>query len=129
MRAGLVTLVLVMACSSTPAERAVAMGESFQLRTGEVAIVAGAKLKFMAVEGDSRCPEGVQCVWEGSALLRFAVGEEGREVTLETSHRVAAMSASAQIVFEALEPAATQGKEIAPGEYRVRLRVEPLAAS
>lgn len=56
--------------------------------------VAKAKLllEFVTVLEDSRCPEGVQCVWEGNARIKLTVsraGEETSTVELNTSDRFA----------------------------------------
>lgn len=123
------SILLLIACSSAPAERKVTLGESFQMQPGEAVVIAGTKLKFLAVESDSRCPEGVQCIWEGSALLRFAVGDDAREVTLDTSKRSVAIGPGSQLVFEALDPQPVEGKEIGQSSYRARLRLEPLETS
>ena len=48
-----------------------------QLRFDQVLSVAGLDIRWLAVE-DSRCPEGVVCVWEGQVKIGLAVsrGEE-----------------------------------------------------
>ena len=41
-------------------------------------------IKFLSVVEDSRCPEGVNCVWAGNARIKVAIIEAGREAkTLE----------------------------------------------
>ncbi len=37
-------------------------------------------LKFVSVVEDSRCPEGVNCVWAGNAKIKVAVIKNGREM-------------------------------------------------
>lgn len=37
-------------------------------------------LKFVSVVEDSRCPEGVTCVWAGNAKIKVAVMQNGREM-------------------------------------------------
>ena len=46
-------------------------GASVRLESGEQMIV------FEKVEGDSRCPKGVTCVWEGDAAVRLSIGPAG----------------------------------------------------
>jgi hypothetical protein len=49
-------------------------------------------IEFLAVLEDSRCPAGVQCVWEGNARIELAVsrvGEERSTLELNTSDRFA----------------------------------------
>jgi hypothetical protein len=46
-------------------------GQTLEVRVGQEATVAAHKLKikFVAVREDSRCPEGVQCIWAGNARV------------------------------------------------------------
>lgn len=60
-----------------------------KLRTGgEAALKAeGLVLRFVSVVGDSRCPEGVTCVWAGDAEIRVGLrraGGKSRTFTLHT---------------------------------------------
>jgi hypothetical protein len=47
--------------------------------------VAAAKenltLKFVVILEDSRCPEGVQCIWAGNARIELAVTRAGEDTT------------------------------------------------
>jgi len=45
--------------------------ETVEVRVGREVAVAERrlKIKFVAVREDSRCPEGVQCVWAGNARV------------------------------------------------------------
>lgn len=69
-----------------------ALNERFDLRVGEYRILndSGFSIRFIAVEGDGRCPIDATCVWQGDAEVKFEVGEGGptHTVTLHTSgHR------------------------------------------
>ena len=44
-----------------------------QLELGETASSDGLTITFDAVAGDSRCPEGAECVWAGEAHVRLTV--------------------------------------------------------
>ena len=48
---------------------AVSPNQEFTLRPGKKVALRGTKLKirFVSVLEDSRCPKGVQCVWQGNA--------------------------------------------------------------
>jgi hypothetical protein len=57
-----------------------------EVRAGrEVTIGAGGlKLRFVAVREDSRCPEGVQCVWAGNARVAVRLSRaRGKVATVE----------------------------------------------
>jgi hypothetical protein len=66
----LLALVLVAGCRGNPAQPSVvALGQSFDLRPGERAEVAGdVSLVFSDVTSDSRCPIDATCVSGGEAL-------------------------------------------------------------
>lgn len=55
-----------------------ALGRDFTLRPGESLRLAGTRstLTFVAVPEDSRCPEGVQCIWAGNAKLSLRLDEQ-----------------------------------------------------
>jgi len=102
-----------------------------RLQVGQTAPVDGAEFQvtFDAVEGDSRCPKGAQCVWEGSATVRLSVTSAGGKgtMTLQTSPRAGPVAATYQgwaIRVLALEPQPIEGREIAQSNYLITLRVE-----
>lgn len=68
----------------------VRLKREFKLKPGQQATVKGTKLriKFVAVENDSRCPIGVTCVWAGNAAAKFQLsyGKDSKVVTLNTSN-------------------------------------------
>ena len=55
----------------------VALDREFKLRLGQSAQVRGENLKveFVAVPEDSRCPTGVDCIWEGNGKIRLRIGK------------------------------------------------------
>lgn len=60
------TCLLIHTCTEPETAK---LGEAFALRFGQSIDVEGEplSLKFIDVVGDSRCPTGVVCVWEGNA--------------------------------------------------------------
>jgi hypothetical protein len=68
----------------------VRLGRSFTLRAGREVTLKGSRLriKFAAVDEDSRCPSDVTCVWAGNAAARLEVstsGKDSQSLTLNTS--------------------------------------------
>src|SRR5678815_3586380 len=65
------------------------LGREFKLNSGRQVTVKGTKLRirFIAVENDSRCPRDVTCVWAGNAAvqLQLGTGKGSKTVTLNTS--------------------------------------------
>ncbi len=70
------------ACDSTDADTYGADAQSGEVTValGETASLNGLALTFDAVAEDSRCPVGVDCVWEGQARVSLMAG--GQEMTL-----------------------------------------------
>jgi hypothetical protein len=93
-----------------------AAAESLRLEPGQAATAAGGVLTitFVEVVADSRCPRGETCVWEGDAVLRFALqcGDERATVELHTSARYARAGGFAgwRVELVAFEPAPVSGK-------------------
>ncbi len=74
---------------SNSALESVRLGREFKLKVGRQVTVKGTKLRirFVAVENDSRCPSDVTCVWAGNAAvqLQLGTGRGSKTVTLNTS--------------------------------------------
>ena len=87
----------------TPTEQFVEpqLDREIQIKLGESVTLEGGTLtiKFISLAGDSRCPQGVLCVWRGNAEVILDVSNT--EISLNT----------------ALEP-----NERAVGQYTVQLR-------
>jgi hypothetical protein len=47
--------------------------DSVRVRIGQTIVVGGVKVRFSAVESDSRCPMDAVCVWQGDAVAVFVV--------------------------------------------------------
>ena len=105
------------------------MGESFSLRVGESASVAGADLSltFSAVDQDSRCPKDVNCIVAGEAVLVFEALISGERVDL--TFKVPPGGGDAQnvenltITILELKPETESGKRIEPSSYVAKLVV------
>ncbi|RSN63222.1 hypothetical protein DMH01_11535 [Amycolatopsis sp. WAC 04182] len=63
-----------------PAQGAVELGETVDLKAGETAEVASkdVSIRFARLVSDSRCAAGMVCVWEGEAVIELALAEPGR---------------------------------------------------
>lgn len=58
------------------------LGKEFSLKIGQRVVIKGEKLslKFSAVHDESRCPTGVQCVWEGNAGVVVELSKKNKKV-------------------------------------------------
>lgn len=50
------------------------------LQRGEVLRLGDNSVKFLEVVSDSRCPEGVTCIWAGEAKVRIGIVKNGEVV-------------------------------------------------
>src|SRR5688500_18294200 len=64
---------------SIPGGPSVALGQEFTLGPGESVSLADGVLsvRFERVTEDSRCPRGVNCVWEGDAVVAIVASRAG----------------------------------------------------
>src|SRR5690606_11091159 len=73
---------------------------------------------------DSRCPAGVQCIWQGRVVLEATLTVDGRRsrdrLTLGVPHSVAGGS----LVMDEVEPLASAQEPIARGDYRFHFEFE-----
>lgn len=113
----------------------VAVGEPFTLAPGEAARVTGTDLvvRFVRVEGDSRCPVDVTCVWEGDAAVVVETERDdvARSWRLHTpGESVGPGTADVgglRLELVGLAPAPRSGQPIDPDAYRATFTVGDLA--
>lgn len=113
---------------SAPEVRASATGEPFVLAQGESVEVVKHALQFLDVVEDSRCPEGVTCVWEGRAKVRLSASNpQGLSATQVLTLPYAGMTDEDSavwdvggVVVELLDVLPMSGPE-APREVRLRV--------
>ncbi len=135
MRRALLGLVVVLAwaggCAAGPSEpKQAALGESFNLKIGESAQLEAEALqiRFEDVPTDSRCPTGVQCIWEGDATVRVWVQKASRAEERLELHTAAREQSSATylgygIQLLQLAPCPVSGRTIEQGEHEATLEV------
>jgi hypothetical protein len=75
----MLVLLMLTAWPSAPGVGArgqdVRLGEQFDLNVDHTATITSERLEvgFADVVSDSRCPRGVQCIWQGVATIRLSV--------------------------------------------------------
>jgi len=76
-------LVAILAsCAQDPIiSRKVSLNEQFAIKAGHQVVIKGEKLsvQFSSVQNESRCPTGVQCVWEGNAAISIEVSKKRKK--------------------------------------------------
>jgi hypothetical protein len=78
----LIMLLLLMGFSQRSSDKGEAsLNAEFNLRIGREALIKGQGLtvSFTSVGEDSRCPQGVDCVWSGNAVavVKLSKGDGG----------------------------------------------------
>ncbi|WP_452225575.1 hypothetical protein [Lacinutrix chionoecetis] len=97
-----------------------------KLMYGKAIQVEDLEFKFVAVESDSRCPKGVQCVWAGEAVVLVDVFKNGTK--LEQKRITFSPTSKLQNLIGNLftsESLKISGINIAPyPEYRNKIKAE-----
>ena len=133
---GLLPVLLGLAVSACGGEspsrpRDARLGQPFTLKAGESALLEGQRLcvTFDEVTGDSRCPRGVQCIWEGDAAVRLTVVQEGQEKATLDLHTAPRYNQEAEyrdfrVVLMDVAPYPKLDNAIPAAEYVATLKVE-----
>jgi hypothetical protein len=85
-------------------------------------------LRFDRLVSDSRCPEGVTCVWAGDAevALDLRCGDRHHELNLHTNLEPRAVDVEGlHLELEAVEPAPRADTRVDPDSVRVVLAASP----
>ena len=133
LAAALLLLVLsAVACLHRPAApSALPLDQAFVLAPGQTVTVGSERLQvsFDRVAQDSRCPSGVNCIWEGDAVVRVGVAlpvRPGAVLELHTSGRFATAASyqGYRVRLESVAPAPAAGAPVVPAQYRIGLVVD-----
>lgn len=110
-------------------------GRTLELRVGEQKAVAGADFMLLlgGVPEDSRCPEGVECIWAGSVgvELVFCGPKSERTARLNTNAPPRVLKFRGRYVrVVGVSPKKVEGRELRPSDYVVTVEVsrDPPAA-
>jgi len=120
-------LLLISACART--ENEVSLGQEFTLAPGQSATVKNENLsiKFLSVTTDSRCPQGVTCVWAGEARCEVEITHSGTAFPLTLTQ--SGLSGPARADFQSYEitfnllPYPQAGQETKSEDYRLQLTI------
>ncbi len=113
-------------CESSTSPIEPELGEEFQLAYGQTAIIRGTQfvVRFVSVDEDSRCPEGMLCIWEGNAKITLDVSR--LSVSLNTSLDPNEIAHGAyKLKLLAVRPYPKPQELIKPDHYRITLIVIP----
>lgn len=121
-------LAVLAGCSSPPtapspldARLSVAYGQTASLGDPRITV------RFDSVVEDSRCPADAMCVWEGRAVVRLVVSEEGKDTRVDLGSSPAsarlATAGSVSVEWVQLEPYPYAGQPADPGAYKVTVHI------
>ena len=122
------TSLLISACTGNLTGPSVRLDEAFVLEPGERAILEGrsARIRFVGVTGNSRCPIDVVCVQGGDAIVEIAV-RSGRNAEtsydLHTGDLQPVRHGTLTITLVQLAPDPFSTQTIPPQDYRATLRL------
>jgi len=115
--------------ANAPETKVVDVGSDFELSPGQTAVIeqGALSLTFVKVNEDSRCPEGVQCVWQGNVATALLVGPATGEKSPVTLHTTltphSATSGSYAVVLTGIKPVRKQQDAIPQADYVATFRV------
>jgi hypothetical protein len=123
-------LVLIFLLGCGPGDINADLGERFTLAIGQRADIKSESIgvKFVEVIGDSRCPQGVQCIWAGEASSVLEINHLGatyKKVLTQPSLTDPPQTDFFEyiITFD-LQPYPKAGEEIKDKDYRLELKIE-----
>lgn len=125
-------LSMALACAPVETGIVAELGATFSLPLGETVVLrgTGAKIKFVRVREDSRCPTDVVCVWAGDAKIELLLSREGspnesRIMSLSTPDNETSWG-NLRVRFVGLAPVPRQSDGDAPRAYVAALAVSQL---
>jgi hypothetical protein len=122
--------IAISSCAPESDYKTFSLGDSFSLAVGQNASIDGEdiSIRFIDVIADSRCPLGVQCIWQGEVACLVEITQSGTAQEKVLTHRgltqelSKAQFGSYEFAFS-VEPYPEAGKEIKKSEYRLNLLV------
>ncbi|MFD0977145.1 hypothetical protein [Salinimicrobium gaetbulicola] len=98
-----------------------------ELKIGRELLNDKTSVKFIKVISDSRCPENVECIWQGEAevLLGITINENYFEKQIVISGRLGRILkfGNLEILISYLDPYPTTTKKTNPKEYCLGLKL------
>lgn len=133
-----ITILTVVACassSSLPTDPVVysqaEAADSIRVRVGQTVVVEGIRVRFSAVESDSRCPIDAVCIWEGDAIANFVVEQncECRSASFDLKLHTTLQPKSGtaygfRVELLQLAPSPRAASPVKPADYSAWIRIK-----
>ena len=119
--------------TTTPGTLPALLNIPFTLAPGQTARIEseGMDIRFVDVTGDSRCPQGVECIWAGQVTCAIEITKNNilNQVTLTDSAGSGAATGQDfqnYHIFFSVTPSPVAGKLIDGNDYRLTLSVSQI---
>jgi hypothetical protein len=104
------------------------LGEAFDLKYGQTVQLSSNAITviFQEIEADSRCPAGVECVWEGNAevLLKVSTTDLSGVYSLNTTLEPKLIDHDGYMLeLVSVSPYPVYGEDISEQDYTIRISV------
>lgn len=123
-------LLLLTNVAQAGGRKDVSLNQEFALKVGQSALIrpGGLKVTFESVLEDSRCPEGVDCIWSGNARITVGLsGAGGKPTRVELNTDVEPRQQSYldyEVKLMGLAPRPKEGHKVDENSYNVTLLVK-----
>lgn len=76
----LLLLAAVAGASHAPiTSKKASLDKEFTIKRGQKVTIEKLSIKFEAVQNESRCPTGVQCIWAGNAAIVIQLSKKNKQ--------------------------------------------------
>lgn len=123
-------LLLLTNAAQAGGRKGVLLNREFTLKVGQEALIrpGGLKVRFERVLEDSRCPEGVNCIWAGNARIAVGLGKAGGKPTSVELNTEVEPRRQSYLQYEVkllgLSPRPKEGQRVDEKSYSVTLLVK-----
>ena len=95
---------------------------SIYARIGETVVLGGSRVTPLVLIEDSRCPQGVQCVWAGRVRISATISTPSAKFNRELTFGEPIGVADGTLMLAAVEPGKRKEVPIRSSDYRFGLR-------
>ncbi len=127
------TTTTITTATTKPGTLSALLNVPFTLAPGQTARIEseGMDIRFVDVTGDSRCPQGVECIWAGQVTCAMEITGNNilNQVTLSDSAGSGAATGQDfqnYHIFFSVTPSPVAGKLIDAKDYRLTLTVSQI---
>ena len=117
----LAPLAALAACATVPPEDS---GGLSWARIGETVNVGGPTVTPLKLVEDSRCPQGVQCIWAGQVVVSATISTPTMKLTRDLTLGEPFQVADGALVLAEVQPVLRKDTPTTPADYRFGFRFD-----